>query len=109
MHKVSKTLAPSNVICDKEHGIIVIDSVDGSKIIINNISFDNWNAKFKGLIINNGVCKMNQESKDTTVNVFFEQLTNLIYSKLIATPDDETDEICNDILNVVSQHIVKGK
>jgi len=108
MQKVSRTLATSNVICDREHGIILIDSVDGSKIIINDISFKNWNAKFKGLIINNGNCRLNQESKDTTVNVFFEKLTNLIYSKLIATPVDETDVVCNDILNVVSQHIVKG-
>ena len=108
MHKVSKTLAPSNVICDREHGVIIIDSVDGSKIIINDISFDNWNAKFKGLIINDGHCSMNKESRDSTVNVFFEQLTNLIYSKLIATPADETDSVCNNILNVVSQHILKG-
>ena len=109
MQKVSKTLAPSNVICDKEHGIIVIDSVDGSKIIINNISFDNWISKFKGLIINDGRCQMNQEIKDTTVNVFFKKLTNLIYAKLIESAADETDEICNNILNVVSQHIVKEK
>lgn len=107
--KISKTLSPSTIFCDRENGIITISSIDGTKIIIDGIiNFENWSEKFKSLIISDNSCHMSDDSSvDNTLTLFFEKFTNLIYSNLIKLSDDKIEKSCNDIFNVVSQHIIK--
>jgi len=109
-HKISRTLAPATIICDNIMGQISINSIDGTKIVITDIlNFENWSEKFKNMIIEDHVCHMEDRALDSTINVFFERLTNMLHSHITSSSEKEIEATCDNILNVVSQHIMKGE
>jgi len=104
--KLHKILSPSQLFCDKNKGTIKIDAIDGSSILISGIDFIKWESKFDTLIVSDNKATMSQIN-DTNPNIaiFFSNLINLIYGSIKDIDSGDVEERCEEILNVVSQHI----
>jgi len=104
--KVCKILSPSQILCDKESGTIKIQAIDGATLLFSGIDFNNWESKFDTIFVSDGKAVMSKiHDTNPNISTFFSNLTNLIYGSIKEIGPIEMEDRCDEILNVVSQHI----